>query len=309
MKTQFQKCVNRLSWVILFGTVAWSCQKDYVNHQVSPQAQTEIAAKDNTQIVASAQDIMDVTAGALAGQGVTDGSGSSYGRVEGGELDCAPSISGSFNIDRSHPDSVIFSGTLTIDYGSGTACKDSTEIRKGKITDTFLFIKTFTDSASFSLTQTVTFQGFQKDSVQIDGTFTSKSTSPSVSILDIQNAKLTYGDGTFVTWSGTLTTTLHRSMYAGGKVEDGGMDAGSKEVTGSISGTSRSGVAFSATITSPVLFSYSCSRHIPVSGMIELTVGGVVSDVDFGSGTCDKIYTITTGGTTTEYVFKRHHHD
>jgi hypothetical protein len=301
MKTRFLKLVIQISWLLSF--VAISCQKENVTNQpvASIEAQTELAAHDHSQIVAVTQDAMDVTGAALAGKGISNGRYSANQRMDSHDMDCAPSISGTFSIDRSHADSVVYSGTLTIDYSNGSLCKDSTEIRKGKLTDAFKLIVRLKDSITYNLTESVTFQGYQKDSVKVDGVFTSKSTSDAMSILTIQNARITYANGTFVTWSGTLTNEYVREGFHE-------RDEESRQVTGSVSGMNREGVAFSTSITKAILYEYSCSRNIPVSGTVDLTVGSVVSTIDYGTGTCDKDYTITTGGNTTAYTFKRHHH-
>ncbi len=320
VRNSHSKRLNLISWIVLLAIliviVSFSCQQDTMNQPPAAQvkANAEMTAKDNSQIVATTQDVLDMTAGAMAGQGVSNGRTSSYGKMSSSNLDCAPTIIGSFTIDRSHVDSLIVSGSLTIDFGTGVACKDSTEIRKGKIKDSFVLIKKLTGMGAFLLKETVTFDGFQKDSIKVDGSFIATSSSALVSTLDIQNARITYADGTFVTWSGNLTDSLRLQATVGGHHGDDGdqIDTGShntiiKSVTGSLVGTSRTGANFSAKITKPVLFKYSCSRHIPVSGSIDLTQGSVQSTVDYGTGTCDKIYTITTGGVTTEYTFKRHH--
>jgi hypothetical protein len=40
---------------------------------------------------------------------------------------------------------------------------------------------------------------------------------------------------------------------------------------------------------------------------VEITTGGVLSIVDYGDGSCDKVYTITTGEETTEHTFGKDH--
>jgi len=217
-------------------------------------------------------------------------------------MSCQPSISGTFSIDKSHTDTLIYSGSLAIDYGTGTVCKDSTEIRKGKLIDAFKLVVALKHRDKYNLMESITFQEFQKDSVQVDGVFTSQSTSDTLSVLTAQNAKITYKDGTSVSWNGSLT---NRYILNGSFHE---RNNESRQVTGSISGTNRQGASFSTTITKAILYQYSCSRNIPVTGTIDLTVGTMSSAIDFGTGTCDKEYTITTNGTTTTYTFKRHHH-
>jgi hypothetical protein len=54
-----------------------------------------------------------------------------------------------------------------------------------------------------------------------------------------------------------------------------------------------------------ILFSYECEgKHdVPVSGVIDIITSGSTAEVNYGNGTCDKIYTITTNGESTEYTF------
>jgi hypothetical protein len=303
MKSTFLKLMVHVGWLAFL--VAASCQKENVNGPTaaSTQAQAEMTAHDNSQMIAIAQDAMDVTGSAMASNGISNGRYSADQRTSGHgmDMDCAPSISSTFSIDRSHKDSIIYSGSLTIDFGTGTSCKDSTEVRKGKLIDAFKLIVRLKDTLSYNLTESVTFQGYQKDSVQVDGVFTKVATSNAMSTLTIQDAKLTYADGTSVTWGGTLTNQYILEGFHE-------LHQQSRKVTGSISGMNRQGVSFSASISNAILFQYSCSRNIPVAGTIDLTVGAVASTIDFGTGSCDKEYTITTGGTTTTYTFKRHHH-
>jgi len=306
MKT-VSKFTLQISWLAFF--IVMSCQKDVIFDPTmtaaSTKAQAEMTAHDNSQMIAIAQDAMDATGFALGGNGISNGRYSANQRSGDHDpslMNCAPSISCTFSIDRTHADSIIYSGTLTIDYGTGSLCKDSTEVRKGKLIDAFKLVIGLRNRGNYNLMEAVTFQGFQKDSVQVDGVFTSQSTSDTLSILTIQNAKLTYSNGTFASWNGTLT---NRYILAGTFHE---RNSESRQVTGSISGINRQGTSFSVTIAKAILYQYSCSRNIPVAGTIDLTVGAIVSTIDFGTGSCDKEYTITTGGTTTTYTFKRHHH-
>jgi len=301
MKKQFLNRVIQTSWLAF---VIFSCQQETPSQLTTAQEQVQVqaTAADNSQIVATSQDVMDVTGSAMPSQGIVAGRAASYNGTTNLDLDCAPIISSSITIDKSHLDSIIYSGSLTLDYGTGVYCKDSTEIRKGKITDSFVLLISTKNSLSFNLKETITFQGYQKDTISVDGTFISTSSSSDSSTLTIQNAKITYADGTFVTWSGTLTNSyLHKQNTP---VSIGGF----RELTGSINGINRKGVSFTTKITNGILFDYSCSRDFPVEGTVDITVGNVLSVLDYGTGTCDKDYTISSNGKVTTYTFKRHHH-
>lgn len=300
MKTKVSGFINGLGWLIIItlAVLVISCQRDgfMPPFTFASQAQLEAAALDNGEILSATHDVMDFTAGALAGQGVTDGNSSPFGRATGSSLECAPTITNSFNLDRTHPDSLILTGTLTIDFGTGAGCSDSSEVRTGKVTDHYVFIKVIS-SRAFHLTETLGFEDFKKGMVIVDGTFIRTTSSELVSTLQIQDARLTYPDGTFATFTGQLTSTILLGTEA---VYNGCI---AKEITGSITGITRAGSEFSTSIDDALVFKYGCNRKIPVSGTIDLTVGMIESRIDFGDGTCDKIYTITSGGVTTSYSF------
>ncbi len=303
MKTN-KLTVSRFSWLLILGVIAFACEKENENMLTEKQmeVQAEESAKVSSQMMTAAHDVTDITAGAMAKQGVSNGR-LSTGRETHPDTDCEPSITASFSLDRTHTDTLIYNGVLTIDFGTGVLCADSSEVHKGKIIDSLTLLISYKDSVVFDQKQLITFYGFQKDSVKIDGTFTTHATSEKVSSMTISHATLTYPDGTASHWQGTLTTMYYNGENMWSKKDD------SKEVTGSLEGTNRQGVNFSSMITQPVLFNFSCNRKIPVKGIIKTTVGNAASTVDFGDGTCDKVYTIETAGTTTEYTFHTHHAD
>ncbi|NJM26490.1 MAG: hypothetical protein HC859_14435 [Bacteroidia bacterium] len=302
------KSVKKPLWTLFLGLGLWACQ-DASETLTSEQAvvQSTTTVRDHAIIVAETQGAMEITADIFDNEGFTDGRASSSGRIEGGDhhhhddAGCRPSISGSFNLDRSHEDSLIYTGTLVIDYGDGENC-DSEHVRKGKITDAFTFILTWGDSVTFTSTETITFEGFVRDSVQLDGTFTVTKVNRESKKVEIQDAKITYPDGTSVSWSGELNFTYERGE--GCRWKDNTI-----HLSGSISGTNRDGVAFSFVTTEDLVFKYGCNKHHkfrPVSGVVEVTIGGILTTVDFGDGTCDNSFTVTTNGETTEHEFDGH---
>jgi hypothetical protein len=301
-----RKPLQQLGCIALLSMAVWACQDDNNSSNSGPMSQQEaqqqsnIAANDNNQMIATTQDAMSVTADAFASQGISDGTSSSGRAIAQHPKDkCSPSITGTFNLNGTDPDSLIYSGTLTIDYGDGSSCTDSTMLRKGKITDDFTFTISRKHGFKTYSTENITFAGYYKDSTTIDGTFIAKATGGSTQSIETQNAKITYTDGTSATWQGMLNFAYDRGQW--GKWKDNSI-----KVTGSWSGTNRAGVTFSGDITKDLVFLYSCDkwhRFRPVSGTIEVKVADVTSTIDYGDGTCDKIYTITSGGTTTEFNF------
>jgi hypothetical protein len=313
MKEKILKPLKSLQWIALFGVILWACQDDSDSISSEQAAkQSNVTVRDNSEIIAATQGAMEITADVFEDEGISNGRASTSGRIQGGghhgdgdhhnDDGCRPNISGSFDLDRSHKDSLIYRGTLIIDYGDGSTC-DSTDVKKGKITDTFTFILTWGDSVSFTSTETLTFEGFVRDSVQLDGTFVTTKVNHNTKTVEAQDVRITYADTTSVSWSGVLDYTYEHGDKC--KWKDNTV-----HVTGSIDGVNREGVAFSLVITEELVFKYKCNKHRrshPVSGVVQVTVGGVVSTIDFGDGACDKTYTITTNGVTEEITFGNHH--
>jgi len=287
--------------------IVWACQNEIADKPDS-KMQASNAAEDNSKIVATTQEVMNITANAFASKGLTGGriAGHDHGDDDDDDdnddndtNECKPSISGTFNLDRTHADSLIYSGTFIIDYGDGSTCSDSTNIRKGKIIDEFIWIVSFKDSITFTSTETITFEGFYKDSTQLDGMFIIKSSTGHPTTVEAQDAKITYADGTFFSWEGTLTYEYDKkgSRHCKGKF---------MKITGAITGITRTGLDFNANITKEIVLKRACFKkhwHIPVSGTIEVTTGGVTAVIDYGNGSCDKHFTITTAGVSSEHTF------
>jgi hypothetical protein len=287
----FSLCVS----AILFSLVI-ACTEENLTPDES-KAKTEVAASDNSEILASTQEVLDLTSIALTEKGVSNGRTSTSGRLSDHGFNCYPTISATYDVKKT-ADSVVYTGTIVIDFGDGTTCEDSSKVRSGKITDEFKMVIAYHDSIPVKSTEIISFEGYQKDSVKLDGILTSTYSSDGLYVVDFDDAALTYEDGTTVTWNGTFNYAYNDSDTRHWKDD-------TKTLTGSISGTTREGDNFDAEISNEILFSYECEgKHdVPVSGIIKISVGSVTSEVDYGDGTCDKIYTITANGETTEYSF------
>ncbi|MBI1770477.1 MAG: hypothetical protein HYR67_19080 [Bacteroidetes bacterium] len=288
--------VRIVGLVALIVALVFACHEDQnllLNQKVKQSAQ---AAVDNSQMIATAQDVVNVTASAFANQGIT------FGRVADGhddddEFECKPSIINNIKIDRSHPDSLIISGTITIDFDSAI-CGDSAEVRKGKIIDSLMLVIVIKDKSVFKSFEKITFQNYWKDSVNVNGIISVSAATGSPTVVKVNGTKIKYHDGSSSSWSGDLVFTYQRSGV-------GNTYSSTMTLTGSWSGTTRSGTNFTANITKEIDFKAGCFGHrhkfIPVSGTVVITANGVVSTIDYGDGTCDRIYTITTAGATTEH--------
>lgn len=298
--TRGLKVVGVLSFVIL---IVGACQNEMARESLLVKSEASLAvAEDNHRMIGTLQDMAGITAGAFASQGIAGA------RTMNGDADledetgCKPSVTSSIRLDRSHPDTVIYSGVIVIDFGTGATCADSVEMRKGKVIDSVYVIVTFKDSLFYKSMESITFVGYQKDSVQLDGSVSIADASDTPLLITLHETKTKFSDGTTSEWKGDLVFTVNKKS-----VSRHHSFAESISITGSWSGVSRTGQAFSAVITSPIEYQTDCFGHrhkpIPVSGKIDITVSGVTSTIDYGTGVCDKTYTITTAGTTKDYKF------
>lgn len=273
-----------------------ACENDENLSPEESKVRSETAAKDNSEMLAATQEVLDVTSMALLEKGVSNGRISSSGRLGEHGFNCYPTISASYDVKKS-ADSVVYAGTISIDFGDGSSCEDSTKVRSGKITDAFRYVISYHDSIPFKSYETIAFEDYKKDSVGLDGTFTSTFTDGSYTI-NVNDAVLTYPDATSANWDGILIFEYNNKGTAHWKDD-------SKTLSGSTEGRTRTGENFSTEIMQEILFSYECeNKHdVPVSGVININTAGSTAEVNYGDGSCDKIYTITTNGETTEYTF------
>jgi len=276
----------------VIAAFALACQQDSQNLLGVKMQQSAQAAQENSAMIASAQDVVNTTASAFSSQGLTFGRFAEHGDDDDDSLECKPTITNTIKIVRAG-DSTVISGKIIIDFG--TACTDTSEMKKGKIIDSIYVVlsKTVHRASEF-----VTFDNYWRDSTSIDGSFSITSGTGQPTIVKIKGTKVRYRDGTTSSWTGDLTFTTVKSGT-------GNSYAASMTVTGSWSGVTRSGTSFSGNITKDVVFKAGCFGHrhkfVPVSGTIDIVAGGVTSTIDYGDGTCDRTYTITSAGQTTTH--------
>ncbi len=290
-----------IGMLALMVAILAACQNESSKETMAARVQqSSKAAQDNSQMLGVIQDVASVTASAFASQGISGGRVADGHDEDNNDFGCRPEITNHIKVVRSNRDSLVLSGTFTIDFGDGTGCADSVEMRKGKIVDSLMLIITFKDSITFTSFESIAFIGYEKDSVQLDGSITITAATGSPTVIKVNETKTRFGDGSSILWQGDLVFTINRASHHSNHVS-------SVSITGSWSGISRHGDTFSAAITAPIVYRSDCFGHrhklLPVSGTIEVTTNGVVSTIDYGNGTCDKTYTITTAGVTTDYHF------
>ena len=194
-------------------------------------------------------------------------------------------------------DTTVTPHLLTIDFGTvNCMCMDGRN-RRGKINVSYS--GRYKDSASV---HTITFTNYFVDDNQILGTKTITNNGHNalghLTFSIVVNGQIikASGGGT-ITWTSTRT----REWIIGESTMVWSDDV--YLITGSANGTSASGNSFTMVITSPLRKELSC--HNIVSGALEVTpTGKYTRYVNFGSGTCDNIATVTINGNL--YTFTLH---
>jgi hypothetical protein len=287
--------VRVVGLLIFTVAVMLACQRDSQNVLNSKLQQSSQAAQENSAMIASTQDVVNTTAGAAVNSGLTFGRFTDSSDDGSDNDECKPSVTNTIKIDRTNPDSVIISGTIIIDFGTGTTCADSADMKKGKIIDSVYIVLS---KKMHVANEFITFQNYWRDSTQLDGSMSITSATGSPTVIKVDGTKVRYRDGTSTSWKGDITFTIQSSGI-------GNTYTSSMTVTGSWSGVTRKGDTFTANISKDVVFQAGCFGHrhkfIPVSGTIDIVSAGVSSTIDYGDGTCDRTYTVTTAGTTTEH--------
>lgn len=269
------------------------CHQDLIPKKLSSGEQAELSASDNAQTMITIQQAIDVTAGALAEKGIAEGRVKQEGSHD--DYGCSPSVNLTLNVDRTHGDSLIYSGTIIINYGDGSSCS-STDKRTGKITDDFKIAISSKNKKVFVAAETITFDNFIQSGSSFDGAFKVTSASGKKTKVVSKGMNLGYNDGTTSTLNGNLTFTYTNVTTRTGDLS----------IAGNISGTSRQGMPFTASITKDILFKSGClglTNKIPVSGKMSIQTNGATSDVDYGDGTCDKTYDVTAESQTKTHRF------
>ncbi len=182
-------------------------------------------------------------------------------------------------------------GYITINFGT-TGCKDArNNVRKGIIKVEFKGRRFMPNSQIIT-----TLQGYSINDIAIEGVRTVTNTSGSLETnpkfnVTVQGGKATWPDGT------TATREVNRTR-------EWNLAKDEWIVTGTAAGTNRDGKTYQMEITKPLVYKRACASGIAIEGTKVLTVDGKVITIDYGSGTCDKLITITINGVSKEIEVK-----
>lgn len=193
-------------------------------------------------------------------------------------------------------------GTITIDFGDGTTRNGVT--RKGKI-----YIAYEGARRALNSTHTITFENFYVNGVKVEGTRTVRVSAVTLTSITheitLDAGKLTWNEGT------TEETTATRDAH---HFRTWDRTAGQVSILaeeGWAEGSNRNGVPYLMEVQEDIVFKASCmaeKKFLPVSGTKVLTLGANaerVITVNYGSGDCDNLITVTINGQTKEVTVSR----
>jgi hypothetical protein len=183
-------------------------------------------------------------------------------------------------------------GTITLDFGTGTTCNG--RLFKGKIAYTI-----GAGSSENTLYQiSARFDGYEADGKKLDGNYVigigiTKTDNSFVYTYkyNFTNAVLTYKDGTQVKWNSSYD--LNMKINVSQTNSPATVDI---SVTGGVTGTTRTGSAFSANVTSPLIVNNNCQKGYTKGTYLIKVAGHPDALLDFGNGACDDVVMLIING-------------
>ena len=272
-----------LSLAVIVTFFMASCQEENENpNQLTPE---EIAIAENEASIESAfEDADDISYESL----FYADAGGRIAVSDDSPLSCA---------ERTHDKE---NKTITVDFGEGCEGPHG-RVRSGKI------IITYTDRIYVpGAVVTMEFVNYFCDGKQIEGKRTRTNISESETDylrfrIQLENGMITWDDGTSASREALWEVTRIRTPNP---IND------ERIRTGSASGINKEELAYTVTITEPIVWKRGCLPMkrvmIPVQGIKVREVEGQSScTINYGDGTCDNLVTITKDGNSKEVEIKR----
>jgi hypothetical protein len=198
-----------------------------------------------------------------------------------------------------HPSDGIWPKTITIDFGAGcSGLFDNT--RSGKI-----IITVSGPRMTEGSTKTVTFDNYFFNGIKVEGTkvienMGNNNNQNVVFSVTLTNGKLTLPDGKTIQRS-----FQHQREWIAGLLTRNIWDDECL-VTGIATGVNINGVAYTNTITTALLWKRVCK--FVVSGVVRIErTGADPVEINYGTGECDAVATVTRGTETKEITLRYRH--
>jgi hypothetical protein len=195
-----------------------------------------------------------------------------------------------------HPRDAVWPKTITVNYGSGcTGFYDNT--RSGKI-----IIVVTGPRKTASSKRTVTFDNYYFNGIKVEGTKTVENLGYNSNQNMVFSVKLTGGKLTLPDNSVIERTFDHQREWIAGYNTKNIWDD-EVLISGTSSGVTLNQVAYTNAITTPLHWTRACK--FIVSGIVDIERAGKESIIlNFGSGNCDAVATVTKGEETKEITLK-----
>jgi hypothetical protein len=189
-----------------------------------------------------------------------------------------------------------FPKTITINYGTGCSGFNGST-RSGKIIITASDRRTVVNA-----TRTITFDNYYFNGIKIKGTKEFKNLGPNSNQHMVISDKLTDGKAILPSGDSILRAYNHQREWLAGWATKTIWDD-EVLITGTATGTNIKGISYTNTILTGLDWKRVC--EFIVSGTVKFERTGVAPVVlDYGSGTCDNIATVTRGDKTKQITLK-----
>lgn len=285
-----------VTYVAVFGLLTLSSCEDRLDftaadsENVEDEAATDSFFEDTDDMATLA---VSVEGGALSGS--REGANGRMGvRPNDSRFDCA-TVTVEFAADNT---ANVPHGYITIDFGEGCTDPRGNE-RKGIIRVEFKGRRFLPGSTIIT-----TLDGYEINGVKLEGVRTVSNISGSTEENPKFNITLVGGKATWTSTTGEVmeaTREVNRTrewVRATNPANDQWI------VTGTAAGVNRNGRVYEMEITKPMVYKRECALSdrvfIAVEGTKELIVDGKKITIDYGSGACDRLVTITINGESKE---------
>jgi hypothetical protein len=269
-----KKSVLNLSLLLLIGfiAVATACRKDTNTSAEQAIAEDITAHNDITELVTADAD--------LAIDGFS-------GEID--ERNDCPTVTSTVPFGT-------WPNTITLDY-SEAGCTKNGRTFQGKI-----IVNQSGPIKTQGTTRVLTFDQFFFEGVQVTGTKSIVNAGSNAAGQLFWNVSvtetLTFPDGTTSSYQSERVRTLVDGVATPARADD------VWNITGASTGTNRHGVAYAATITTPLVKRFGCPWIS--EGAIEFVANSKTRTLDFGDGTCDRDAVLTLADGTEKDIKIKH---
>ncbi|WP_026712343.1 hypothetical protein [Flavobacterium daejeonense] len=193
--------------------------------------------------------------------------------------------------------------TRTIDFGAEGCTLANGNTIKGKISISFT-----NDFSTNTLAINTTFEGFYHNGKLIQGsksiTYTKESTALQEEIHPVLShtidLSITFDDGKTYEIAGNRIREMVEGYSTPLEWNDNIF-----MISGDSSITKKDGTVITCEITNPLRYEMSCNSPFPVAGTKIITKNDTTATLDFGTGECNNLASLTLDGVTTEITLKK----